>query len=409
VNQPLTVNADRLHASLADLARIGATPAGGVTRLALSDEDRQARDLLGTWLRDAGLEPKFDDVGNISAIRPGRESGPPVLLGSHIDTVVRGGRYDGALGVLGALEVIRTLNDHGVETRLPIGLVNWTNEEGVRFEPAMTCSGVVTGRFTPATGGERTDRDGLRFADELARIGYQGDAANRPLPATAYLELHIEQGPVLESQNLPAGVVGGIVGITWNEVTITGQADHAGPSPMHLRRDALTAAAEVILGIEQIAKRRDETAVATVGRIAAQPNVINTIPGQVTFSADFRHSDPAVLEQQVQSLHQVVAEVSARRSVEATIERFWTSEATPFDTRVQDAIRLAAAALGISTGELWSGAGHDAKYLADVCPTGMIFVRSQGGLSHCEAEFSAPTDIEAGANLLLNAAVTLAG
>ena len=229
------------------------------------------------------------------------------------------------------------------------------------------------------------------------------------MPATAYLELHIEQGPVLESQNLPAGVVGGIVGITWNEVTITGQADHAGPSPMHLRRDALTAAAEVILGIEQIAKRRDETAVATVGRIAAQPNVINTIPGQVTFSADFRHSDPAVLEQQVQSLHQLVAEVSARRSVEATIERFWTSEATPFDTRVQDAIRLAAAALGISTGELWSGAGHDAKYLADVCPTGMIFVRSKGGLSHCEAEFSAPTDIEAGANLLLNAAVTLAG
>ena len=269
MNQPLTVNADRLHASLADLARIGATPAGGVTRLALSDEDRQARDLLGTWLRDAGLEPKFDDVGNISAIRPGRESGPPVLLGSHIDTVVRGGRYDGALGVLGALEVIRTLNDHGVETRLPIGLVNWTNEEGVRFEPAMTCSGVVSGRFTPEYVGERTDRAGLRFADELARIGYQGDAANRPLPATAYLELHIEQGPVLESQNLPAGVVGGIVGITWNEVTITGQADHAGPSPMHLRRDALTAAAEVILGIEQIAKRRDETAVATVGRIAA--------------------------------------------------------------------------------------------------------------------------------------------
>jgi len=409
LNQPLTVNADRLHASVADLARIGATPAGGVTRLALSDEDRQARDLLGTWLRDAGLEPKIDDVGNISAIRPGRESGPPVMLGSHIDTVVRGGRYDGALGVLGALEVIRTLNDHGIETRVPIGLVNWTNEEGVRFEPAMTCSGVVTGRFTPEYVRERTDRAGLRFADELERIGYQGVAANRPLPATAYLELHIEQGPVLESQNLPAGVVGGIVGITWNEVTITGQADHAGPSPMHLRRDALTAAAEVILGVEQIAKRRDETAVATVGRIAAQPNVINTIPGQVTFSADFRHSDPDVLEQQVQALHQLVAEVSARRSVEATIERFWTSEPTPFDTRVQDAIRLSAASLGFATGELWSGAGHDAKYLADVCPTGMIFVRSQGGLSHCEAEFSAPADIEAGANLLLNAAVNLAG
>ena len=178
---------------------------------------------------------------------------------------------------------------------------------------------------------------------------------------------------------------------------------------MHLRRDALTAAAEIILGVEQIAKRRDETAVATVGRIAAHPNIINTIPGQVVFSVDFRHSDPAILEGQVEKLRELIDDVATRRGVEIKIERFWTIEPTPFDTRVQDAIRLSAAALGISTGELWSGAGHDAKYLADVCPTGMIFVRSQGGLSHCEAEFSAPADIEAGANLLLNAAINLAG
>jgi N-carbamoyl-L-amino-acid hydrolase len=405
----LSINADRLHASLAELAQIGATTAAGVTRLALSDEDRQARDLLSAWLRDAGLDPNVDDVGNISAIRPGRDAGPPVLLGSHLDTVVRGGRFDGALGVMAALEVIRTLNDHGIETRLPVGLVNWTNEEGVRFEPAMTCSGVVTGRFTPEYVGERMDRAGLRFADELARIGYQGDAANRPLPATAYLELHIEQGPVLEARGLPAGVVGGIVGITWNEVTITGQADHAGPSPMHLRHDALTAAAEIILGVEQIARQRDETAVATVGRIAAQPNVINTIPGQVTFSVDFRHSDPAILEGQVEKLQELVDGIAFRRGVTVAIERFWTSEPTPFDPNVQAAIRHAATALDIPIGELWSGAGHDAKYLADVCPSGMIFVRSEGGLSHCEAEYSAPADVEAGANLLLNAAITLAG
>jgi N-carbamoyl-L-amino-acid hydrolase len=405
----LSINADRLHASLAELAQIGATTAAGVTRLALSDEDRQARDLLSAWLRDAGLDPNVDDVGNISAIRPGRDAGPPVLLGSHLDTVVRGGRFDGALGVMAALEVIRTLNDHGIETRLPVGLVNWTNEEGVRFEPAMTCSGVVTGRFTPEYVGERMDRAGLRFADELARIGYQGDAAHRPLPATAYLELHIEQGPVLEARGLPAGVVGGIVGITWNEVTITGQADHAGPSPMHLRHDALTAAAEIILGVEQIARQRDETAVATVGRIAAQPNVINTIPGQVTFSVDFRHSDPAILEEQVEKLQELVDGIAFRRGVTVAIERFWTSEPTPFDPNVQAAIRHAATALDIPIGELWSGAGHDAKYLADVCPSGMIFVRSEGGLSHCEAEYSAPADVEAGANLLLNAAITLAG
>jgi N-carbamoyl-L-amino-acid hydrolase len=405
----LSINADRLHASLAELAQIGATTAAGVTRLALSDEDRQARDLLSAWLRDAGLDPNVDDVGNISAIRPGRDAGPPVLLGSHLDTVVRGGRFDGALGVMAALEVIRTLNDHGIETRLPVGLVNWTNEEGVRFEPAMTCSGVVTGRFTPEYVGERMDRAGLRFADELARIGYQGDAAHRPLPATAYLELHIEQGPVLEARGLPAGVVGGIVGITWNEVTITGQADHAGPSPMHLRHDALTAAAEIILGVEQIARQRDETAVATVGRIAAQPNVINTIPGQVTFSVDFRHSDPAILEGQVEKLQELVDGIAFRRGVTVAIERFWTSEPTPFYPNVQAAIRHAATALDIPIGELWSGAGHDAKYLADVCPSGMIFVRSEGGLSHCEAEYSAPADVEAGANLLLNAAITLAG
>lgn len=408
LNQPLHINAQRLHESLAELARIGATAGGGVTRLSLSDEDRQGRDLLCRWLRDAGLEPRIDDVGNISAVRPGRESGPPILLGSHIDSVVRGGRYDGALGVLGALEVIRTLNDLGLETRTPIGIVDWTNEEGVRFEPAMTCSGVATGRFTAEYVAERTDRAGLRFGDELERIGYRGSVDNRPLPATAYLELHIEQGPVLESRGLPVGIVGGIVGITWNNVTITGQADHAGPSPMHLRRDALAASAEIILGVEAIARNRDETAVATVGRLAVQPNVINTIPGQVTFSVDFRHSDPAVLEQQVQALEELVDKVAARRSVDTEIERFWTSEPTPFDENVLDVIRRAASDLGLATSELWSGAGHDAKYLADVCPTAMIFVRSQGGLSHCEAEFSAPADIEAGVNVLLNAAVSLA-
>ena len=251
----MQIDGRRLNATLQELATIGATPGGGVTRLTLSDEDKAARDLLARWMADAGLEVRVDDLGNMSGIRPGTEAAPPVYLGSHIDTVVRGGKYDGALGVMGALEVIRTLNDHGTQTRLPVGIINWTNEEGVRFEPAMTCSGVVTGRFSPEYVGERTDRAGLRFADELDRIGYRGDAANRALPASAYLELHIEQGPVLESQNLPAGVVGGIVGITWNEVTITGQADHAGPSPMHLRRDALTAAAEIILGVEQIAKR----------------------------------------------------------------------------------------------------------------------------------------------------------
>jgi N-carbamoyl-L-amino-acid hydrolase len=409
VDHPLRINSPRLQASLAEMAAIGATAGGGVTRLALSDEDRQGRDLFCSWLRDAGLGPRIDDLGNISAIRPGRKTAPPVLLGSHLDTVVRGGKFDGALGVLGALEVLRTLNDYDVETGLSVGLVNWTNEEGVRFEPAMTCSGAVSGRFTTDYVLSRTDRHGLEFGSELQRIGYAGRADARPAMASAYVELHIEQGPVLESLDLAAGVVGGIVGITWSEVTLCGQADHAGPSPMHLRRDALAAAAEIVLGVERIAKERDETAVATVGRITVAPNVINTIPGTAVFSVDFRHSDPAILEGQVESLRRLVSEVAARRSIDAQIERFWTSEPTPFAPAVIEATRSAASDLGVRPGDLWSGAGHDAKYMADVVPTGMIFVRSRRGLSHCETEYSSPEDIKVGANLLLNTALRLAG
>lgn len=403
------VNGGRLRRRLDDLARIGATPGGGVTRLALSDEDRAGRDLLASWMAQAGLELRIDDAGNMTGYRHGRGEGPPVLIGSHIDTVVRGGKYDGAYGVLGALEVIETLNDLGIETERPVALVNWTNEEGVRFEPAMTCSGVAANRFEIAEIYDKTDRAGLRFEDELRRIGYLGDRANRPLPAAAYLELHIEQGPVLEASDHPVGIVGGIVGITWSEVTIQGQADHAGPSPMPLRHDALTAAAHVIAGVERLAIEQDDTAVATVGRLAIAPNIINTIPGTAIFSVDFRHRDPAVLDLQVNRLRTLVDQVCHERGVTGTVDRFWTSEPTPFDPRVVNAVRQAVNELGLPEHELWSGAGHDAKYVADVSPAGMIFIRSQGGLSHCETESSSDEDLVAGANALLLAVVRLAG
>jgi N-carbamoyl-L-amino-acid hydrolase len=407
--QPVRIDRERLNATIARYAEIGATEAGGVTRLALSDEDRAVRDLLCADLRALDLEPRIDDVGNISAVRPGVKDGPPVVLGSHLDTVVRGGRFDGALGVIGALEVLRTLEDHKVRTRRPVALVNWTNEEGVRFEPAMTCSGVAAGRITPEFVFDRTDRAGIRFGDELDRIGYRGSVDHRPVPASAYLELHIEQGPVLESVGKPVAVVGGIVGITWIEVTVTGQSDHAGPSPMSLRRDALMAAAEMLVGIERIALDRDDTAVSTVGRIAAEPNVINTIPGVVRFSVDFRHRDGEVLEAQVAELERVVQEVASRRGVAATVDRFWTSEPTPFAESVVDAVRDAMADLGHEPAELWSGAGHDAKFLADIVPAGMIFISSEGGLSHCEAEYSSPEDCAIGVNVLLGSALRLAG
>ncbi|MGH2534384.1 MAG: Zn-dependent hydrolase [Thermomicrobiales bacterium] len=406
---PLRINGERLHQSVRDLARIGATAGGGVTRLALSDEDKAGRDLLRRWFEEAGLAVRVDDVGNMTGHRPGAEPGPPVLIGSHIDTVVRGGKFDGALGVLGALEVVRTLNDHGISTAYPVAIVNWTNEEGVRFEPAMTCSGVAAGRFTRDETYQRTDRQGLHFGDELRRIGYQGDEAHRPLPAAAYLELHVEQGPVLEAEGLPVGVVEGIVGITWIEVTLEGQADHAGPSPMPLRRDALVAAARVIAGVEFLARDLDEEAVATVGRLSVEPNVINTIPGRVVFSVDFRHPDSAKLEGQVDRLRRLVEEVEAETGVRGSIRRFWTSEPTPFAPEVVGAVAEACVALGLPQRRLWSGAGHDAKYVADACPAGMIFVRGRGGLSHCEAEHSDDADVEAGVNVLLHATLALAG
>jgi N-carbamoyl-L-amino-acid hydrolase len=404
----MRINADRLHESLRQLAQIGATPGGGVTRLALSPEDRAGRDLLRRWMEDAALAVRIDDLGNMTGRRAGAESGVAVLMASHIDTVRRGGRYDGAYGVLGALEVMRTLNDLGVTTRRPLEMVNWTNEEGVRFEPAMTSSGAVAGRFTADYVYDRTDRDGARFGDELERIGYKGDRRDRPGPAAAYLELHVEQGPVLEDAGVPVGVVEGIVGITWSEVTADGRADHAGPSPMPLRRDALVAAARIIAGVDDIA-RTVEGAVGTVGRIAAEPNVINTIPGRVTMSVDLRHPDPATLDRLFAGLERLTQDIAAATGVTIAVNRFWTSEPTPFASEVVDAVQAAADELGIPTRRVWSGAGHDAKYMQDVVPSAMIFARSINGLSHCEQEYSTPEDLEAGANVLLLAALRLAG
>jgi N-carbamoyl-L-amino-acid hydrolase len=400
------IDGQRLQADLARLAEIGATPNGGVTRLALSDEDRAGRDRLRAWMEEAGLQVRIDDFGNITGRRAGSNDGPALLLASHIDTVRDGGHYDGAYGVLAALAVVRALNDAGITTRRPIEVVSWTNEEGVRFEPAMLCSGAVAGRFAPDYVAGRTDRDGTRFGDELQRIGYAGSAADRPGPAAAYLELHIEQGPVLEGAGLPVGVVEGIVGITWFDLVISGRADHAGPSPMTLRQDALAAAAQVVAGVEAIAREVDG-AVGTVGRLTVEPNSINTIPGRVVMSADFRHPEPPVLETLVAGLEKRIRALAAERRVEISVDRFWTSEPTPFDPAIVDAVAAACEELDLPHQRLWSGAGHDAKYAQELWPSAMIFVRSQGGLSHSPREYSTPADLEAGANVLLTAALRL--
>lgn len=405
----MRIDRDRLLASLDEMARIGATSNGGVTRLALTDEDRAGRERLRQWMDEAGLNVRVDDFGNMIGRRDGMSDLPPLIMGSHLDTVRAGGRFDGVLGVLGALEVVRTLNDQDVTTERPIEIINWTNEEGARFNPALLGSGAVTGQFDGDYVYSRTDADGLRFEDELRRIGYLGSRDNRPGNAFAYLELHIEQGPVLERAGLPVGVVEGIIGDTWIDVAIHGRADHAGPTPMDMRHDALLAAALLIQGVNRIAREAGDPAVGTVGRLNVQPNIINTIPDLVKLVVDFRNLDSGRLDGMVDRLHTLAREVAEQHGVRIDIDRYWTIEPVDFAPEIVDAVAASCRDLGFEDFQLWSGAGHDAKYAAALWPTAMIFARSRDGLSHAEAEFTAPDDIEAATNVLLGTAMRLAG
>lgn len=407
----VNIDSARLAETVRRYAAIGATAGGGVTRLALSDEDKAARDLLGADLAAIGGDVLVDDLGNMRGVYQGGggSDAPPVMIASHLDTVVRGGRFDGALGVLGGLEVLRALRDAGVETARPIELVNWTNEEGARFEPAMIGSGAALGVFEPNWMLGRTDQDGLVLGEELARIGYAGESANRPRPGAAYLELHIEQGPVLDDLDRPVGLVEGILGITWIDIVVNGRSAHAGPTPMSLRNDALVAAAGVVQAVREIGASEGVPAVGTVGRVNVEPNVLNTIPGTVRLGADLRASTTEQLDRMVGALESRYRELAAAEGVEITLDRFWTIAPTPFDSGVMAAIERACEVVGVEPMRLWSGAGHDAKYAADAMPAGMIFVRSRGGVSHCEEEFSTDEDIALGTNVLLQAALSLAG
>jgi N-carbamoyl-L-amino-acid hydrolase len=389
------------------LGRIGETPRGGLTRLALTDEDRRGRDLLVGWMREAGLTVTVDQMGNIFGLRAGAEPLPPVLMGSHADSVPTGGKYDGQLGVLCALEALRVLA--GARTRHPVGMVIFTNEEGARFQPAMIGSGVLAGKIPLEDAYNARDRDGKRLGDELERIGYLGPEPCIPRPARAYLELHIEQGPILEEEGLPVGVVEGIVAISWSRLTLTGVQDHAGPTPMRIRHDALVAAAEVVRAVREIPRRIGGDMVSTVGRLDVSPNIPNAIPGQVTLSVDLRDPDEATLTRAVGMLDRVVRDAARREGVAYTLEHYWRVPRTVFDPGVVGAVERAARSLGCGHRRILSGAGHDAQYMAAICPTGMIFVPSRAGRSHCEEEFTALDDIEHGANTLLLAAADLAG
>jgi len=405
----MKIDRDRLERSILELGRIGETPRGGLTRLALSDDDRRGRDWMVARMREAGLRIFVDQMGNIFGERPGTEPLPPVMMGSHVDSVPTGGKYDGQLGVLCGLETIRALNDGGIRTRHPVSLVIFTNEEGARFQPAMIASGVMAGKIALEDAYNARDKDGLRLVDELERIGYLGAEPCVPRPFRAYLELHIEQGPFLEEAKLSVGVVEGIVAIAWARLTVHGVQDHAGPTPMRIRHDALVAAAEVVTGVRRIARELGGDVVTTVGTLTVTPNIVNAIPGRVALSIDMRDPRTETLARARQMLDALVKEACAREGVTYELEHYWQVPYTPFDGQVVEAVERAARTAGARFRRIRSGAGHDAQYMAAIGPAGMIFVPSRGGRSHCEEEFTAIEDIEDGANTLLLAALDLAG
>jgi beta-ureidopropionase / N-carbamoyl-L-amino-acid hydrolase len=406
----LRVDGARLWESLETMARIGATPRGGVCRLALTELDRAARDLFVQWARDADCAVRVDRIGNIFARRAGRdETAAPVLTGSHADTQPTGGRYDGIYGVLGALEVVRALNDAQVETQRPIDVVVWTNEEGSRFAPAMIASGVFAGAYPLDYGLSRTDASGTTIGEALARIGYDGAEPVGGFPVHAAYELHIEQGAILERSGNTVGVVTAGQGQRWYEVRLEGVDAHAGTTPMELRRDALVGAARMIDFVESLGRCHGPHGRATVGMIDARPNSRNTVPGKCFFTVEFRHPDAAVLAQMDAALRAQLDTVAGGMGLGHSIEQIFEYPPVPFAPDCVEAVRTAAQALGLSHTDIVSGAGHDACYIARIAPTGMIFVPCVDGLSHNEAEAITPEWAEAGANVLLYALLASAG
>lgn len=381
---------------------IGTLPEGGLHRLALTDEDKEIRDIYVQWLQEAGLQVRIDDFGNIYGRREGKIPDlPPVVVGSHLDTQPQGGRFDGIIGVLSALEVIHVLNHHGIKTERPIEIVNFTNEEGARFEPPMLGSGGMSASFTKDFVHNITDRNGKTFGEELRRIGYLGSKENRLKNGYRFVELHIEQGPILENEGTDIGVVSGIQGMEWFEIELTGQSDHAGPTPMTMRKDALITAAKMILGVEELTKKTDVRARSTVGRIKVDPDSINCVPGKVVFSLDLRHDDEEVRHTLIREVIDKLETIASGDDIQIKIKNLWKTPTTIFDRTVCDFIHEGAEKHGYSAKEMIAGAGHDAKYVHEMIPSAMIFVPSVDGKSHCQEELTHWGDIEKGANVML--------
>ena len=406
----IAIDPDRLWDSLMTLAKIGATDKGGVRRLALTELDGEARDLFVRWCEEAGCTGKVDAVGNIFARRAGQDDDlPPIVTGSHIDTQPSGGKFDGNYGVMAGLEVMRTLNEHRIRTRAPLEVAVWTNEEGSRFTPVMMGSGVFVGAFPLDTVLARADLDGVTVGEALKAIGYAGPEPVGGRPIGAYFEAHIEQGPVLEDEDKVLGVVVGALGLRWYDVVVTGQDAHAGPTPMRLRKDALLAASRIVAEINAIAQRYQPNGRGTVGFLQAKPNSRNVIPGEVRFSVDLRHADDGDLERMEQEMRVACDRLARDAQCTANVDRVASYAACKFDETCVAQVRKGAQAAGLSHMDIVSGAGHDAVYMARVCPTSMIFVPCEGGISHNEIENARPEHLAAGCNVLLHAMIERAG
>lgn len=404
----LSINLDRLFSRLQALGQIGALEGGGVCRLALSDEDKQGRDLVIRWMRELGLSVTIDRIGNVVGVRPGREPGPPVMAGSHIDTVRTGGLYDGSLGVLAGLEVIQTLNEAEITTTRPLAVAFFTNEEGSRFAPDMMGSLVFQGGMSVEEALQTVGIDGTTVEENLNRIGYAGEAPCGDPKVHAYVELHVEQGPVLEEEGVVIGAVEGVQGISWTEVLVEGVSNHAGTTPMRLRHDAGYIAGATIAFVRDLALRLGGDQVATVGSIEFTPNLVNVIPEQARFTVDLRNTDEERLQAAESELATFLDNLAKSEGVKISRRSLARFEPVAFDPSMVERVERIARDLGYSVRRMPSGAGHDAQILARVCPTSMIFVPSVGGISHNVTEFTHPEHIEAGANVLLRTLLELA-
>ena len=407
MTEDLRINGERLLSRIEELASIGAIDGGGSCRLALTDEDRAGRDLVVTWMRDLGLDISIDSIGNVGAFRPGKTDGPPTMTGSHIDTVRTGGRYDGNLGVLAGLEIIESLSENKIETQHPVAVAFFTDEEGSRFAPDMLGSLVYVGGMTLEEALDIKGVDGAKVGDELDRIGYRGTSPCPGPSPRAFVELHIEQGPVLEVEGVTIGAVTGVQGISWTELTVTGESNHAGTTPMALRRDSGFAAAAISTYVRDLSLEMGGSQVATVGRLELHPNLVNVVAGSAVLTVDLRNTVEAYLLESENKLADFLLELASNEGLEIEKRQLARFEPVEFNQEVVDTVENIASRLGHSVMKLPSGAGHDAQMMARVCPTGMVFVPSHKGISHNPQEHTDFDDLIAGCNVLFQTILDL--